>query len=104
MTDPTAGIPSTALERAQRLIEDRDFAGAHALLESDDTAPESARAELLGLAAFLQSDYPGAASRYESVLALDPSNTAAAEMLARARANAEAEIAVFVPPATYYDR
>ncbi|MDZ7727038.1 MAG: peroxidase family protein [Dehalococcoidia bacterium] len=85
-------------------IEGGDFAGAVLALNSiaDDVSGE--REALLGLAHYLQCDYEAAVQNYAAAVERDPSNPAWADMLARSRANAEAEVSVFVPPETYYDR
>ena len=92
-------------EEAARLLECRDYPGAIAVLAplvgADPTGECHA---MLGLAHFQLQDYESAISGYRAALARDPGNADWQEMLARASANAVAQIGVHVPEIRYFDR
>jgi hypothetical protein len=86
-----------------RLLEAGDATGAVQLLETAETGENGRRDAFLGLALFRAERYRDAAERYEAAIGAGAGGDAA-EMLAAARANAEAEVDVTVPPLSYFDR
>jgi hypothetical protein len=88
-----------------RLLEAGDLAGAKAKLATasvDDPTGDSAA--LFGLACFLGEEYPAAEAHYDAAVNQDPTRIDWQEMLALSRANAEAEVNVFVPDLNFFDR
>ena len=92
-------------DEGTRLIEQRCFEAAiKALREPARCDPSGQSQALMGLACFQREDYGGAVRSYETALALQPDRAEWCNMLARARANATAEIQMPVPPVYYFDR
>ncbi|MEO8538656.1 MAG: peroxidase family protein [bacterium] len=93
---------SAEYHEAERLIEDRDFARAVALL-----TPRQLDAEghaLLGLAQFMLGEYEPALNAYGAALQSRPNERNWLEMRDRARANLQSEISTFAPDVVYFDR
>ena len=88
-----------------RLLDERDFAAATARLTKASAAdPTGECAALLGLACYLAEDYAAAAEHYGAAVAQDQQRSDWQQMLAASRANAQAEVNVFVPDLHYFDR
>ena len=94
-----------AYAEALRLLDRRQYHAAIAalqrLIEEDSSGTAHA---LLGVAHFQLEQYDRAADHYRSALARDPGHVYWKEMLARAQANATAEIHVPVPEPWYFER
>src|SRR6476619_5263924 len=87
---------------AVRLLSLRDVDGAAASLgeaEADDASGEA----LLGVVQFLAQRYDEAAAHFARALELQPGQPDWTEMLTTARANAHAEVNVFVPALHFFD-
>ena len=94
-----------AIDEAGRLIERGEFGAAIAALEGSDADGARGEADALrGLAQFLLGDYGASASSYTAALGSQPENASWAESAARARANAESDVARFVPEEAFYER
>ncbi|MGE3075043.1 MAG: peroxidase family protein [Dehalococcoidia bacterium] len=95
MTNETS---SADLRGIEELLEQGEIGGAIESLRSLATTADSAEVQaLLGLALFRSGDYQGSVTAYERAVAQNPANAGWAALLGRARANAEAEISVYVP-------
>lgn len=93
------------MTEAQQLIADGNFAGAIAALGPVlERQPDGETHALLALAHYLSEEYALAAQHYEAALKLSPGNPDWEEMLAKARANAVAEIQVPVPDVYFFER
>ncbi|MGE0599989.1 MAG: peroxidase family protein [Dehalococcoidia bacterium] len=99
MTNETS---SADLRNIEELLDQgevgRAIEGLRPLAETGDSADVQA---LLGLALFRSGDYSGSVTAYERAVAKAPGNATWTAMLGRARANAEAEISVYVPEVQY---
>jgi len=86
-------------------IEQRDFAGAIAILERAAKATSTGEGSaLMGLAYFQLEKYDLAAHWYSAALATAGANPDWQDMLAKAKANLMAEVHVHVPDITYFNR
>ena len=107
MTDATTSSSEWMADRDEgiRLLDERDFAAATARLTKASAAdPTGECAALLGLACYLAEDYAAAAEHYGAAVAQDQQRSDWQRMLAASRANAQAEVNVFVPDLHYFDR
>ena len=89
----------------ERLIEARRYREAVDLLSPQ--LPEDSEGRLHALAAVAHyglEEYQEAAANYELALERAPANGAWQEMLMQSRANAVAEVNVYVPELSYFDR
>jgi tetratricopeptide (TPR) repeat protein len=92
-------------DEASRLLEQRDYEAAIKALEQpamQDTTGDSAA--LMALACYQTEKYSQAANYYEAAVKLTPTDEGLRDMLAKARANTEAEIHVHVPEIYYFER
>ncbi len=102
---PQANGWESARDEGSRLLEQRNFEAAIEILHEPVRCDPSGQSQaLMGLACFQREDYEGAVRSYAAALALHPDRAEWREMLARAQANASAEIQVPVPPVYYFDR
>jgi len=96
-----------ARAEAARLLSLRDLDGAAASLDEsgrDETGLDDAGSEaLLGVVQFLAERYNEAVAHFERALELLPEQPEWTEMLALARANARAEVNVYVPALEFFD-
>jgi hypothetical protein len=107
MTDATGSSSEWMADRDEgiRLLDERDFAAATARLTKASAAdPTGECAALLGLAWYLSEDYAKAAVHYGAAVEQDQQRSDWQQMLAASRANAQAEVSVFVPDLHYFDR
>ncbi len=91
-----------ARAEAARLLTLRDLDGAAASLDEDDHDDPNGEA-LLGVVQFLAERYAEAVAHFVRALELRPGQPEWTEMLALARANAVAEVDVFVPALHFFD-
>jgi hypothetical protein len=89
---------------AERLLDEGDTDGAIRLLESAATNGSGDADALIGLARFLGEDYSGAAESFDTALAASPDQSEWQHLADLARANAEAEVSVHIPPVHYFDK
>jgi hypothetical protein len=95
----------SAVAEAARLFDKGDFAAARTALEDLAGSDPTGRAQaLVALACYHLGDYHEAATHFDAALAIRPDEADWRDLRERAAANAEAEINVFVPPVTYFDR
>jgi Animal haem peroxidase len=92
-------------DEGSRLIEQGNFESAIKALHEAVRCDRSGQSHaLMGLACFQREDYECAVLSYQAALAHHPDQAEWREMLARALANATAEIQVPAPPVYYFDR
>lgn len=94
-----------SMAQAMQALEQRDFARAIDLLQSElARQPGAAAHATLALAFFQSEQYALASQHYASALQLEPRRPQWEAMLALASANATASIHVHVPELRYFDR
>lgn len=93
------------INQALACLELGDFTAAIAVLgKSVKSHSASGELALLGLANFQLQKYDLAAKWYAAALALDGPNLDWQDMLAKAKANVEAEVQIHLPPVKYFNR
>ena len=98
-------VDQSSLRAARQLIEQRNFAAAIETLNGEiDRDQDGETHALLALAHFHSERYAEATEQYDLALKLDPANTDWQELRHLAKANAVAEVNVFVPDAYFFDR
>jgi tetratricopeptide (TPR) repeat protein len=107
MSNPTDNKldSSDVYNQALRCVETGDYLGAVSVLEKAENPPLNGESlALLGLGYYQLQKYDEAARWYVSALQQDVTNRDWQEMLARAKANAMAEVNVHVPDIYYFNR
>ncbi len=93
-----------ARDEAIRLIEQRDFQGAIAVLQDIETDPVGEISALLGVAQFQRENYAEAATQFEAAMAHDPENPEWKRLHEMAESNSDSQLQVPVPDYYFFDR
>ncbi len=93
------------VETGGSLIEQKKFPEAIEMLSKQNGVnPDGETLSMLGLAYFLNENYPQATLTYQRALTLDPGNNNLQEMLQKSQANEVAQAHVSIPEVYYFDR